>query len=179
MMQDQDGQNQQSVPKQPVPSPNSQSFGHSNNSSQTAGTPPTDSQNPTKESEDKTPANFQLGALLPKELKVKIPSHQLQFDEDQFLKLLAGSISLNKQEKKKIIESIPKLKQYQIDELIRIFEEEKQKFSQLSVEHIPQLEKLANVHLQDWLDLETDIIAQTKKDSDDTAADEIRKSLGI
>lgn len=180
-MQDQDGQNQQPAnhpinpsstsPQAKTPTP--QSIGDFDDILQT------NNQNPIQEPEDKTPANFQLGDLLPKELKIKIPPNQLQFDENQFLKLLAGSISLSKQEKKKIIETIPKLKQYQIDELIKIFEEEKQKFSQLSVKHIPQLTKLAKSHLQDWVDLEADILAQTKQDSDNAAADNIRKSLGI
>lgn len=136
--------------------------------------PPTDNK-----PEDTTPANFQLGVLLPKELKVKIPAHSLNFDENKFLVLLAGSISLSREEKRKIIETIPKLKQAQIDELIRIFEEEKFKFSQLSAKHVPQLEKLAKQHYQDWMDLETGYQAAQKKAADDSAADEIRKSLGL
>lgn len=134
---------------------------------------------PEPKPEDTSPANFQLGVLLPTELKVKIPAHSLNFDEKKFLFLLAGSISLSRDEKKKIIETIPKLKQAQIDELIRIFEEEKQKFSQLSAKHVPQLEKLAKQHYQDWMDLEVGFQAEQKKAADDSAADEIRKSLGL
>lgn len=129
--------------------------------------------------EDTTPANFQLGKNLPFPLGVSIPPHQLQFDENKFLKLLAGSISLSKDEKKRIIETIPKLKQAQVDELMRIFEEEQFKFSQLSIKHVPQLEKLAQQHLQEWIDLVTEAKAQQKQSTDQAAADEIRKSLGL
>lgn len=134
---------------------------------------------PQEEEEDKTPANFQLGTMLPPELKVNVPDHQLNFDTEKFLRLLAGSISLSKDEKKRIIESIPKLRQEQIDELIRIFEEEKFKFSQLSIKHVPQLEKLAKQHYQDWMDLEMEQTQSVKKEEDQDKADEIRKSLGL
>ena len=140
---------------------------------------PAGGQPPVQEPEDPTPANFQLGALFTAPLTVKIPAHSLAFDEDKFLKLLAGSISLSRDEKKRIVETIPKLKQSQVDELIRIFEEEAYKFSQLSKKHVPQLEKLAKLHHQDWLDLETAFKAEGKKAEDQSKADEIRKSLGL
>ncbi|MFH1720350.1 MAG: hypothetical protein ABH856_01960 [Patescibacteria group bacterium] len=129
--------------------------------------------------EDTTPANFQLGAKLPPKLNAQVPKHSLKFDEQYFLKLLAGSISLTKDEKAKIIESIPKLKQSQIDELIRIFEEEKQKFAQLSAKHTDQLEKLAEKHYQDWMDIEMSQQQQEKYSEDDKKAEEIRKNLGL
>ena len=100
------------------------------------------------------PANFQLGAKLGQALNIKVPPHSLQFDEQYFLHLLAGSISLTKDEKLRIIESIPKLKQSQVDELIKIFEEERKKFAELGEEHVPQLEKLAKQHYEDWVDVE-------------------------
>ncbi len=66
-------------------------------------------------------------------LKMEIPPHLLEFDEKMFLQLLAGSISLTGEEKKRIIKSIPGMSQYQIDELIRIFSKEKRKFEELSL----------------------------------------------
>ena len=132
---------------------------------------------PGAEPEDTTPANFQLGTKLSKELTVKIPKHNLNFDEPYFLRLLAGSISLSKDEKKKIIDSVPKLKQSQVDELIRIFEEEKQKFAALSQKHVPQLEKLAEQHYQEWVDLESEVVQSSKKEEDSSKAEEDRKSV--
>lgn len=125
------------------------------------------------------PANFQLGALLPPVLKVKIPPHTLKFDEQYFLHLLAGSISLTRDEKSRIIESIPKLKQSQIDELIRIFEEERRKFAELGQEHVPQLDKLAHQHYEDWMDIEMRQEQQHAQSQDEQKAEEIRKQLGL
>ncbi len=129
--------------------------------------------------EDMTPANFQLGTKFPAKLKVTCPAHTLKFDDEYFIRLLAGSISLSKDEKKKIVESVPKLKQAQIDELIRIFEEEKQKFSALSKKHVPQLEKLAVQHFDEWMQLEDEWTLTEKKQEDTSKAEEIRKQLGI
>ncbi|MFA5947773.1 MAG: hypothetical protein WC806_02265 [Candidatus Gracilibacteria bacterium] len=134
---------------------------------------------PPQQPEDNTPANFQLGAKLPAVLKVKLPKNDMKFDEEYFVKLLAGSISLSKDEKKKIVESVPKLRQAQIDELVRIFEEEKEKFAALSKKHVPQLEKLVQQHYLDWMDLENDLELQGKKKEDDNKAEEIRKKLGL
>ena len=141
--------------------------------------PPQTPMPPEPPVEDETPANFRLGEKLPAVLKVKVPAHELNFDEQHFLHMLAGSISLTRDEKKKIIESIPKLKQSQIDELVRIFEEEREKFAQLSKKHVDQLEKLAQKHFEEWMDLETEFDQQNKAQEDAQKAEEIRKQLGL
>jgi hypothetical protein len=110
---------------------------------------------------------------------VKIPKHTLKFDEAYFLKLLAGSISLTRDEKKKIVESIPKLRQEQIDELIDILEEEKEKFIELSPKHSDQLKKLEEKHAAEWQDLENMVVQESKKQEDQSKAEEIRKQLGL
>jgi hypothetical protein len=129
--------------------------------------------------EDNTPANYQIGQHLPKIINIKVPPHQLQFDEQYFLHLLAGSISLNRDEKKRIIDSIPRLKQAQIDELIRIFEEERRKFAELSAKHVPQLQKLEKQHWAEWQDLELEQKAEEKRSADEAQAEAIRKKLGL
>jgi hypothetical protein len=139
--------------------------------------PPPGGQDEKKE--DTTPANFQLGSKLPAVINVKVPAHTLQFDEQKFLHLLAGSISLTKEEKARIIDSIPKLRQAQIDELQRIFEEERRKFAELPAKHVEQLKKLELQHYNDWVSLELDQKASAKKNEDQAKADEIRKQLGI
>lgn len=132
-----------------------------------------------QDEEDKTPANFQVGKDLPEVLSVPVPEHSLNFDERYFMRLLAGSISLSKSEKKRIIDSIPKLRQAQIDELINIFEDEKEKFAELPKKHTTELERLSKQHLEDWLDIEAEYKAQDQKQEEDQQADEIRKSLGL
>lgn len=110
---------------------------------------------------------------------LKIPAHNLNFDEAYFLRLLAGSISLTKDEKKRIIQAIPKLTQYQIDELIKILEEEKRKFSELDVKHKEQLQQLEAKHAREWEELEMGEEQTEKAEEDQAQADDIRKSLGL
>jgi len=110
---------------------------------------------------------------------VKLPAHELSFDEAKFLNLLAGSISLTKEEKKKIIESIPKLRQQQVDELMRIFDEERTKFVELSPKHGAQLKKLEDEHQADWKDIEVAMKAEVKGEEDSQKAEDIRKQLGL
>lgn len=136
-------------------------------------------QPPPPPPEDTTPANYQIGRHLPDIIAIEIPAHELNFDEQLFLHLLAGSISLTKDEKKRIVESIPKLRQEQVDELIRIFEEERRKFAELSAKHVDQLKKLEKQHWEDWQDIEMTQKASEKKGKDDAQADEIRKKLGL
>ncbi len=141
--------------------------------------PPPPPPPPVPPAEDNTPANYQIGLHLPRVIEVKMPAHQLQFDEQYFLHLLAGSISLTRDEKLRIIESTPRLRQAQIDELIRIFEEERRKFAELSAKHVEQLKKLEKQHWADWQDIELRQKAEDKKKQEASQADEIRKKLGL
>lgn len=101
------------------------------------------------------------------------------FDEQRFLTLLRGSISLTRDEKWRIIQAVPKLSQFQVDELQKILEEEKRKFSELSPKHLAQLQKLEQKHAADWKDLQTVSVQEGVKQQDASQADEIRKQLGL
>lgn len=63
------------------------------------------------------------------------PSPSVQFDEDKFLTLLEGSLSLLRPEKQRVIDAMPTLSQFQIDELIKTWLEEQNKFIELEKEH--------------------------------------------
>ena len=111
---------------------------------------------------------------------VPIPAHpNTQFDEKEFLRLLAASISLTKVEKQRIIASIPKLSQYQIDELMRIFGEEQKKFSELNKKHANQLKELESKHKDDWNDIEMQAKQEDKSKKDEDEASKLRKKLGL
>ncbi len=72
-----------------------------------------------------------------------IPPHpNTQFDDKNFLTLLEGSISLTLEEKQRVIDAIPRLSIEQINELIKIFEEEKEKFSELEKEFSDDVSRL-------------------------------------
>ncbi len=111
---------------------------------------------------------------------IVVPEHPTtSFDEQQFLTFLRGSISLTRDEKWRIIQAIPKLSQFQVDELQKILEEERNKFAELSPKHLLQLMKLEQRHAQDWADLQGITQQQAVKQEDQSQADEIRKSLGL
>lgn len=110
---------------------------------------------------------------------IAIPTHTTTFDEQRFLTLLRGSISLTRDEKWRIIQAVPKLSQFQVDELQKILEEEKHKFSELSPKHLLQLKKLEEKHAADWQDLQAVSVQQESKKGEQTQAEEIRKQLGL
>lgn len=111
---------------------------------------------------------------------ISIPTHpETDFEDQVFLKLLAGSISLMRDEKWRIIQAIPKLSQFQIDELFKILLEEKRKFAELSPKHLLQLQKLEQKHSEEWKDLQSMMVQQNIKQEDQAQADAIRKQLGL
>lgn len=111
---------------------------------------------------------------------ILIPAHpNTTFDEQRFLTLLRGSISLTRDEKWRIIQAVPKLSQFQVDELQKILDEERRKFSELSPKHLAQLQKLEQKHAADWKDLQTVSVQEDVKQQDASQADEIRKQLGL
>ncbi len=112
--------------------------------------------------------------------QIKIAAHpNTKFDEKKFLELLAGSISLTINEKKKIIEAIPKLSQFQIDELMKIFDEEKGKFAELEKKHSDQIQELEKQHAGSWQDMESQKEEETKKEEEVKQAEDIKKQLGL
>jgi len=111
---------------------------------------------------------------------VKIPPHpNTKFDEKIFVELLAGSISLTMTEKKRIIEAIPQLSQFQIDELMKIFEEEKVKFTELEKKHAEQVKDLEEKHEESLVDEKAKAEEDTKKKEEEAEAEDIKKSLGL
>lgn len=111
---------------------------------------------------------------------IPVPSHgETAFDEQAFLTLLRGSISLTRDEKWRIIQAIPKLSQFQVDELQKILAEEQEKFRQLSPKHLLQLMRLEQKHCADWQDLQSFNAQQAQKHEESAQADEIRKQLGL
>ena len=111
---------------------------------------------------------------------ISAPTHpETTFDEQLFLHLLAGSISLMRDEKWRIIQAIPKLSQFQIDELFKILQEEKRKFAELSPTHLLQLQKLEQKHGEEWKDLQSMMVQHGARQEEEEQADAIRKQLGL
>jgi len=109
-----------------------------------------------------------------------IPAHpKTTFDEENFLVLLEGSISLTMEEKKRVIEAIPRLSIEQINELISIFSEEKTKFSELENEFADDIQKLKaerETEIQRTEDKKEEVSAG---EADEEEAEKIKREMGL
>ncbi|MBV8516488.1 MAG: hypothetical protein JO197_03700 [Acidobacteria bacterium] len=73
-----------------------------------------------------------------------VPEHpSTTFDDERYRALIARSFSITADEKRSILESTPKFTQHQVDELFRILEEERQKFSELNARHEARMVRIA------------------------------------
>lgn len=80
-------------------------------------------------------------------------SDEVSFEVEEFLDLLKFSLSLNTVEKKRVVDAIPTLSQFQIDELTKVFTEERTKFRDLAKEHPDDIKKLVAKQQAEWLEL--------------------------
>jgi hypothetical protein len=86
-------------------------------------------------------------ALLEKHLE------DVSVQKSTFLDLLKHSLSLNIQEKKRVVDAVPTLSQFQFDELTKVFTEERVKFKELAKEHPEDIKKLLVKQQTEWLQL--------------------------
>lgn len=110
-------------------------------------------------------------------------SEDVKVNSEEFLDLLKHSLSLNTAEKKRVIDAVPTLSQFQFDELAKVFTEEREKFRDLAKEHPDDIKKLLKKQQTEWLQL-GDLYAsekQNKSIEEDAKAreEEIKKSLGL
>lgn len=77
-----------------------------------------------------------------------------QFNEYGFLLLLQGDISLTTAEKVNLIRSLPSLDQWQVNEMMQILVEERDKFRALGSEHHATLRRLERQALDEWKQVE-------------------------
>lgn len=105
------------------------------------------------------------------------------FDEKEFLDLLKFSLSLNVDEKRRVIDAMPTLSQFQINELKKVFTDERVKFRELAWKHPEDIKKLVLKQQREWLiiwdlyrsDEEKASIEEWEKEE----IDNIKKNLGL
>jgi hypothetical protein len=105
------------------------------------------------------------------------------FDETSFVNLLEHSLSLSTFEKKRVIDAIPTLSQFQIDELVKVFEDERVEFRKLMPTEGEIIKWLVSKAQTEWEQLKDIYIeeekAQTVASADAQKAEEMRKALGL
>lgn len=114
---------------------------------------------------------------------LKLHLEEIEIDEEEFLDLLKWSLSLSLIEKKRVIDAVPELSQFQFDELKKVFLEEREKFRELAQAHPEDIKKLLVKQQQEWLELrEVYLLEQKKKETewkDEQKIDDIKKSLWL
>jgi hypothetical protein len=105
------------------------------------------------------------------------------FDEQSFIDLLEHSLSLSTFEKKRVIDAIPTLSQFQIDELIKVFEDERVEFRKLMPTEGEIIKGLVVKAQNEWEQLKDIYIEEEKAtavaNADREKAEDLKKSLGI
>lgn len=110
-------------------------------------------------------------------------SADVTVDVKNFHDLLKHSLSLSTFEKKRVIDAVPTLSQFQFDELTKVFSEEREKFRDLSKEHPDDIKKLLKKQQLEWLQLgdiyKVENEKKSKDDEDAKKAEELKKSLWL
>lgn len=114
----------------------------------------------------------------------KVINHPLtEFDETHFVDLLEHSLSLSTFEKKRVVDNIPQLSQFQIDELIKVFEEERVEFRKLVPTEWEVIKWLVSKAQTEWQQLKEIYSEEARSASqaelDKERAEEIKKNLGL
>ena len=114
---------------------------------------------------------------------IKKHLEDVNVEEEKFLDLLKHSLSLNTMEKKRVVDAVPTLSQFQFDELTKVFTEEREKFRELAKEHPEDIKKLLKKQQTEWLMLWDLYMAEAenkaKEDEAKKKEEEIKKSLGL
>lgn len=110
-------------------------------------------------------------------------SSDVDVNEKDFLELLKYSLSLNTMEKKRVVDAVPTLSQFQFDELTKVFSEERTKFKDLAKEHPDDIKKLVKKQQSEWLELwdiyKVEIEVKSKENENQGKIDDIKASLGL
>jgi len=106
-----------------------------------------------------------------------------EFEEATFLDLLEHSLSLSVTEKKRVIDAVPTLSQFQIDELTKVFTDEREEFKKLLPKEGDTIKELVVKARDGWKQLGEIYIQEraqkAKQNEDQVKIDEMKKSLGI
>jgi sucrose-6-phosphate hydrolase SacC (GH32 family) len=108
-------------------------------------------------------------------------SELVQVDIEAFHDLLKHSLSLSTMEKKRVVDAVPTLSQYQFDELTKVFTEEREKFRELAKDHPEDIKKLLTKQQTEWIHLgdlyKAELENKSLEDENKKKEEEIKKSL--
>lgn len=115
--------------------------------------------------------------------KLKGHSEAVEVKTEEFLDLLKYSLSLNTMEKKRVIDAVPNLSQFQFDELTKVFVDEREKFRELAWKHPEDIKKLVTKQQTEWIQLWELYVIEVEQSKiqweDEKKIDDIKKNLGL
>lgn len=104
-------------------------------------------------------------------------------DTKDFTDLLKHSLSLNTMEKKRVVDAVPTLSQFQFDELAKVFSDERVKFRDLAKEHPEDIKKLVLKQQKEWIELGELLFADREnkaiESENQDKIDDIKAGLGL
>ncbi len=110
-------------------------------------------------------------------------SEEVEVDAPNFLELLKFSLSINTMEKKRVLDAVPTLSQFQFDELTKVFSEERGKFKDLAKEHPEDIKKLVVKQQSEWFELwdlyKSEEENQNFEEENQNKIDDIKAGLGL
>lgn len=114
---------------------------------------------------------------------LKLHSEEIEVNAQEFLELLKYSLSLNTMEKKRVVDAVPTLSQFQFDELTKVFTEERVKFKELAKEHPDDIKKLVAKQKAEWTELwdlyKLEKENKTIENENQNKIDDIKAGLGL
>lgn len=110
-------------------------------------------------------------------------SEKVTVNKQEFLDLLKFSLSLNTMEKKRVIDAVPTLSQFQFDELTKVFTEERVKFKDLAKEHPEDIKKLVAKQQAEWIELwdlyKSELVNKSIEEENQDKINDIKAGLGL
>ena len=114
---------------------------------------------------------------------LKLHSTSVEVEPETFMDLLKHSLSLNTMEKKRVVDAVPTLSQFQFDELTKVFTEEREKFRELAKDHPEDIKKLLVKQQTEWVHLwdlyQSELQNKSAEVENKAKEEEIKKSLGL
>lgn len=126
-------------------------------------------------------SEVEVDAIILKLIEGHAPN--IQLEPKVFHDLLKHSLSLNTMEKKRVVDAVPTLSQFQFDELAKVFTEEREKFRELAKDHPEDIKKLLKKQQTEWIQLgdlyQAEAENKGKEEENRKKEEEIKKSLGL
>lgn len=114
---------------------------------------------------------------------IKWHSKLVNVDVEEFFDLLKHSLSLDLDDKKRVVDAVPTLSQFQFDELKKVFVDERVKFKELAAKHPEDIKKLLAKQQKEWLSLGDLLQAQNESKAleaeNQDKIDDIKAWLGL